>query len=85
MFRGRVHLFIRSNPKEFHPGVSPLEQAKRKGAQGVDIAKARKETVSGLIQAIEATKKRMAEYGAYPDLEYHLKNLEEWLERTKRD
>ena len=79
MFRGRVHLFIRSNPKEFHPGVSPLEQAKR------NIAKARKEPVSGLIQAIEATKKRMAEYGAYPDLEYHLKNLEEWLERTKRD
>lgn len=75
--------------KEFHPGVSPLEHAKRKQAEGkeVDIKKAREETMAGLKEAIEATKKRIAEDKAMgsdiTDLNKHLKGLERQLESAK--
>ncbi len=76
--------------KEFHPGVSPLEHAKRKQAEGkeVDIEKAREETVAGLAGAIEATKRRIAEYKVegidIADLNKHLKGLERQLESAKQ-
>jgi len=77
--------------KEFHPGVSPLEHAKRKQVEGkeVDIEKAREETVAGLNGAIEATKRRIAEYKAggvnVTDFEKHLKGLERQLESAKQE
>ena len=76
--------------KEFHPGVSPLEHAKRKQAEGkeVDIEKAREGTVAGLTGAIEATKRRIAEYKVegidIADLNKHLKGLERQLESAKQ-
>jgi len=76
--------------KEFHPGVSPLEYAKRKQAEGkwVDIEKAREETAAGLREAIEATKRRIAENKAkgasIADLDKHLRGLERQLESAKR-
>lgn len=75
--------------KEFHPGVSPLEHAKRKQAEGkeVNIEKAREETMAGLTKAIEATKRRIVEYKAEgidaTNLEKHLKGLERQLESAK--
>jgi len=75
--------------KEFHPGVSPLEHAKRKQAEGkwVDIEKAREETAAGLREAIEATKRRIAKNRAkgasIDDLDKHLRGLEQQLESAK--
>lgn len=76
--------------KEYHPGVSPLEYAKRKQAEGkeVNIEKAREETVAGLTEAIEATKRRIVENKATgadtTDPNKHLKGLERQLESAKR-
>ncbi|MEK7604033.1 MAG: hypothetical protein AAB461_02845 [Patescibacteria group bacterium] len=76
--------------KEYHPGVSPLEHAKRKQAEGreVNVEKAREETMAGLTDAIKATKRRIAENrskGAdITDLNKHLKGLERQLESAKR-
>jgi hypothetical protein len=67
--------------KEFHPGISPIELAERKQAKGrnVDMAQAKRETVSGLQEAIKATKERLTAYGPNSDVETHLKSLEERL------
>lgn len=42
------------------------------------------EEAAGLKEAIEATKKRIAEYGADPDLESHLKSLEQQLKMAEK-
>lgn len=77
---------------EKHPGITPIEQAKRKNEENkregkkerVDVKEARKSTVEGLREAIEATKNRIAVYGSTPDLELHLKNLERQLAEVEQ-
>lgn len=73
-------IYICHMTKEFHPGISPTE---KDNPTREDF----KEEIDGLIEAINATKKRIETYKngvSVPDLEVHLKSLEERLGRSQR-
>ena len=73
---------------EFHPGISPMDQANREIAVGrqADMGKAEWETIIGLEGAIDATEKRIAQYKTagidVSELDEHLGNLRKSLLRS---
>lgn len=68
-----IPFYLMEKAKEFQPGRPPANP---------------KQEVAGLKEAIEATRKRIAEYksgGAdVSDLEFHLKSLEQHLENAQK-